>query len=175
MKNALTFWNDRVASMPMEKPQRGLSIQPRVAQHVCVQATLGVSPSEMTTLKGLDRSPRMPFNGYNPFRVEENLATITQGSPLSRGNRWAERWNRLRGSHQHTHMAHACSAGIQGFPRPFKAIKRYPSLFKDFEKSIFFIFVETGRPASARHGRNSSNLPSQSKGLPQGGGGVGRQ
>jgi hypothetical protein len=130
-----TFWNDGVASTLMEKP-----------------------PHEMTTLKGLDQSPRMPFNGYNPFRVEGNLATITRGSPLSRGNRWAERWNRLRSSHQHTHMAHACGAGIQGFPRPFKAIKRYPSLFKGFKK-VFFYFCGEGRPLGS--GRRESPKPVQ--------------
>jgi hypothetical protein len=53
---------------------------------------------------------------------------------------------------------------VQGFPRPFKAIKAYPSLLKGFlEKNYFIVslvsWVKSASPAIHKKGRNCKTNP----------------
>jgi hypothetical protein len=76
----------------IEKPQRGLSIQPGVAQHAYVRSTPGIQSARVTTLKGLDPSSICDSTNTTPsglMGIGQRLPRVDRYAV----NRWAERWN----------------------------------------------------------------------------------
>jgi hypothetical protein len=137
----------KARSLLMENPQRGLSIQPGVARHAGVQATLGIFPGSVTTLKGLDQSHARRSTDASPSGLREI-------------------WRRLPGAHacvarfrgattglkEGTPVVFSVSAHVAARSRFPKAIQGYSSLPKPiqgfFGKNIFLFFTEGGQLAS---------------------------
>jgi hypothetical protein len=109
------------------KPQRGLSIQPGVAQHACGRATLGISRKKVTTPKGLEPSRTCWSLNATPSGLREISQQLPRVDRCA-VNRWAERWNAFGVPAQNLKPS-TLSNLFQSFPNLSKALGRGEAIY----------------------------------------------